>query len=153
MFYNGHGVLCGEKQMRFAFVEDHRRVIPVNRLCACWDLSPRPRMRISSFIRSRSDVVLSSVIGTSTVDWESPIVRQGRKIAKYADRSAGNQHLPQAPLPRERFRPSAASETLTVSPGNSRFSKLLTFARVTLDGGCAGQCSLMRLRWMRSHRV
>lgn len=79
--------------MRFAFVEDHRRVIPVNRLCACWDLSPRPRMRISSFIRSRSDVVLSSVIGTSTVDWESPIVRQGRKIARSQNTQTDQQEI------------------------------------------------------------
>ncbi|WP_152455355.1 IS3 family transposase [Roseivivax sp. THAF40] len=37
----GHGVLRGEKQMRFAFVEEHRHDIPVNRLCQIMDVSPR----------------------------------------------------------------------------------------------------------------
>ncbi|WP_375544389.1 IS3 family transposase [Leisingera caerulea] len=37
----GNGVLRGEKQMRFAFVEEHRNEIPVNRLCEIMDVSPR----------------------------------------------------------------------------------------------------------------
>ena len=34
-------VLRSEKQMRFAFVEEHRHDIPVNRLCQIMDVSPR----------------------------------------------------------------------------------------------------------------
>jgi hypothetical protein len=42
-------------------------------------LSPRPRMRMSSIIRARSGVVLSSVIGTSCLSIEkASIVSQVR---------------------------------------------------------------------------
>ncbi|WP_461496357.1 IS3 family transposase [Pyruvatibacter sp.] len=57
----GHGVLCGEKQMRFAFVEEHRNDIPVNRLCEIMDVSPRGyrawRSRPASR-QQRTDMVL-----------------------------------------------------------------------------------------------
>lgn len=57
----GHGVLCGEKQMRFAFVEEHRHQLPVNRLCQIIDVSPRGyrawRSRLASR-RQRTDMVL-----------------------------------------------------------------------------------------------
>jgi len=47
--------------MRFAFVEEHRRRIPVNRLCEIMDVSPRGyrawRSRPAS-CRQRTDLVL-----------------------------------------------------------------------------------------------
>jgi hypothetical protein len=44
---------------------------------------PRPRIRMSSIIRSRSGVVLSSVMGTSCQQIEKvPIVRQVRPSSK-----------------------------------------------------------------------
>jgi hypothetical protein len=49
-------------------------------------LSPIPRMRISSSIRSRSGVILSSVMETSCQSIEKvPIVRQVRQNAKCAE--------------------------------------------------------------------
>ncbi len=36
-----HGVLRGEKQMRFAFVEEHRNDLPVGHPCGFMDVGPR----------------------------------------------------------------------------------------------------------------
>ena len=37
----GNNVLRGPKQMRFAFVEEHRAHVPVDRLCNIWGVTPR----------------------------------------------------------------------------------------------------------------
>jgi len=37
----GHPVLCGAKQMRFAFIAENKHVLPVNHLCEIMDVSPR----------------------------------------------------------------------------------------------------------------
>nr|WP_093164424.1 IS3 family transposase [Aliiruegeria lutimaris] len=57
----GNGVLRGEKQMRFAFVEEHRNDFPVARLCKIMDVSPRGyrawrRRPLSN--RQRNDMVV-----------------------------------------------------------------------------------------------
>jgi hypothetical protein len=61
----GHGVLRGEKQTRFAFVEEHRRDIPVNRLCQIMDVSPRGyrvwRSRPMSVSQRKNLVVLAHI--------------------------------------------------------------------------------------------
>ena len=73
-----------------------------NQFC---DLSPIPRMRMSSIIRSRSGLTFSCVMGTSYLTIEKvPIIKQEPRNTK----TTSNQEVkrpPQAPLPRERLSP------------------------------------------------
>ncbi|SNT40139.1 Transposase InsO and inactivated derivatives [Tropicimonas sediminicola] len=61
----GNGVLRGEKQMRLAFVEEHRNEFPVARLCKVMDVSPRGyrawRRRPLSNIQRNDMVVLAHI--------------------------------------------------------------------------------------------
>ena len=77
---------CSEMGVRIekgVLSNDHVHMIA--RMWAFWALSPIPRMRISSIIRSRSGVIFSFVMGTSCPSIEKvPIVRQVRQISKCA---------------------------------------------------------------------
>ena len=58
-------VLRGKKQMRFAFVEEHRHELPVIRLCQIMDVSPRSyrswRSRPMSASQRKDLVILAHI--------------------------------------------------------------------------------------------
>ena len=56
-----NNLLCGPKQMRFAFVEKHRNSVPTDRLCRIMDVTPRGYRAWRSHPasrRQRKDLVL-----------------------------------------------------------------------------------------------
>ncbi|MEM7667484.1 MAG: IS3 family transposase [Pseudomonadota bacterium] len=61
----GHPVLCGAKQMRFAFIAENRGALPVDRLCQIMEVSPRGyrswRSRPMSASQRQDMVVLAHI--------------------------------------------------------------------------------------------